>query len=97
MSDTQGTKTVTWRSLVVLLIVTLGLAGLSAFLTRNSMNVYTELSLPAYAPPGWFFRANRSQAVYSPSECARLCIWERRQELRLIQVSVAIFFGTTLL
>lgn len=55
MSDTQGAKTVTWRSLVVLLIVTLGLAGLSAFLTRNSMNVYTELSLPAYAPPGWFF------------------------------------------
>lgn len=37
------------------------------------------------------FRANRSQAVYSPSECAGLCTWERRQELRLIQVSLATF------
>ena len=37
------------------------------------------------------FRANRSQAVYSPSECARRCTWERWQELRLIQVSLAVF------
>lgn len=46
---------VTWRSLVVLLIITLGLAGISAFLTRNSMDVYQELTLPPFAPPGWVF------------------------------------------
>ena len=51
------------------------------------------ISRPIYPtpPPGWFFRTNRNQAVYSPSECARLCLWERWQELRLIQVSLAVF------
>ena len=48
-------KPVTWRSLVVLLSITLGLAGISAFLTRNSMAIYQELTLPPFAPPGWVF------------------------------------------
>ena len=34
----------------------------------------------------------RNHAAYFPSECAGLCTWERWQELRLIQVSLAIFF-----
>lgn len=58
---------------------------------------YFRAALSGATPPGWFFRTNRNQAAYFPSECARLCFWERWQELRLIQVSLAIFFGTTLL
>lgn len=43
------------------------------------------------SPPGGLFHASRNQAAYFPSECARRCTWERRQELRLIQVSLAVF------
>lgn len=51
------------------------------------------ISRPIYPtpPPGGFFRTNRNHAAYFPSECAGLCTWERRQELRLIQVSLAVF------
>lgn len=45
----------TWKSLIVLLVVTLGLAGLSGFLTRNSMDVYQTVTRPSFAPPGWAF------------------------------------------
>ena len=55
MKKNVAEKPVTWRSLVVLLIITLGLAGISAFLTRNSMDIYQELTLPPFAPPGWVF------------------------------------------
>ena len=55
MESTSGKEKFTWKSLVALLAVTLGLAGLSGFLTRNSMDVYQTLNLPAFAPPGWAF------------------------------------------
>ena len=58
---------------------------------------YFRAALSGVTPPGWFFRTSRNHAAYFPSECAGLCTWERWQELRLIQVSLAIFFGTTLL
>ena len=58
---------------------------------------YFRAALSGATPPGWFFRTSRNHAAYFPSECAGLCTWERWQELRLIQVSLAIFFGTTLL
>lgn len=58
---------------------------------------YFRAALSGVTPPGGLFRARRNHAAYFPSECAGLCTWERWQELRLIQVSLAIFFGTTLL
>lgn len=52
---------------------------------------YFRAALSGVTPPGGLFRARRNQAAYFPSECAGLCTWERWQELRLIQVSLAIF------
>ena len=52
MKKNVAEKPVAWCSLVVLLIITLGLAGISAFLTRNSMDIYQELTLPPFAPSG---------------------------------------------
>lgn len=74
-------------------------AGSSGFFMLEDLHGqrYFRAALSGATPPGWFFRTNRNQAAYFPSECAGLCTWERWQELRLIQVSLAIFFGTTLL
>ena len=55
MELASGKPKFTWKSLVGLLVVTLGLAGLSGFLTRDSMDVYQILHLPSFAPPGWAF------------------------------------------
>ena len=55
MELASGKPKFTWKSLVGLLVVTLGLAGLSGFLTRDSMDVYQTLNLPSFAPPGWAF------------------------------------------
>ena len=52
---------------------------------------YFRAALSGVTPPGGLFRARRNHAAYFPSECAGLCTWERWQELRLIQVSLAIF------
>lgn len=42
-------------SLLLSLLIPLAVGGLSAFLTRNSMDIYGSLRLPLFAPPGWLF------------------------------------------
>lgn len=37
------------------MLIPLGVGGLSAFLTRDSMEVYKDLRLPPLSPPGWVF------------------------------------------
>ena len=36
-------------------LITLAVGGLSAFLTRNNMDVYESINKPALAPPGFLF------------------------------------------
>ncbi len=40
---------------VVSLLISLGVGGLSALLTQNSMDFYETIQLPPLAPPGWLF------------------------------------------
>lgn len=42
-------------SLLLSLLIPLAVGGLSAFLTRNSMDIYSSLQLPLFAPPSWLF------------------------------------------
>lgn len=37
------------------IIIPLALGGLSAFLTRNSMDIYSEINRPLLSPPSWLF------------------------------------------
>lgn len=37
------------------ILITLAVGGLSAFLTRNNMDVYESINKPALAPPGFLF------------------------------------------
>ena len=43
------------KSLVISLVISLGVGGLSALLTRNSMDIYKTLRQPPLSPPGWVF------------------------------------------
>ena len=44
-----------WKELIISLIIPLAIGGLSAFLTRNSMDVYSNINQPPLAPPSILF------------------------------------------
>lgn len=44
-----------WKTLLIQLAVSLGVAGLSALLTMNAMELYQSLEKPPLSPPGWLF------------------------------------------
>lgn len=44
-----------WKKLITSLIITLGVGALSAFITRDNMDIYSTLNNPPLSPPGWLF------------------------------------------
>lgn len=44
-----------WKNLIICLVIPLAVGGLSALLTRNSMETFDTISKPALSPPGWLF------------------------------------------
>ncbi len=40
---------------IVSVLIALAVGGLSAFFTRNSMDLYRDIITPPLAPPGWLF------------------------------------------
>lgn len=52
---TQAEKKPTWRSLVALVGITVGLGALVGFLTQRDSSFYNGLNKPAFAPAGWVF------------------------------------------
>lgn len=44
-----------WKKLIICLAIPLAVGGLSAFLTRNSMENFESINKPILAPPGWLF------------------------------------------
>ena len=43
------------KALLVSLLISLGVGALSGILTKNSVEVYSQLSLPPLSPPSWVF------------------------------------------
>lgn len=46
---------VQWKAFIACLLIPLAVGALSAFLTRNSMNIYELIQQPPLAPPSWLF------------------------------------------
>ncbi len=44
-----------WKTFVICLIIPLAVGGLSAIITKDSMQVFSSLNKPPLAPPGWLF------------------------------------------
>ena len=55
MSETKRSNSYTWKSLLTLLVATLGAGSLVGFLTQQDSHFYDELTQPPFAPPGWLF------------------------------------------
>ena len=44
-----------WKKLIICILIPLAVGGLSAWLTRNSMESFDNLTKPPLSPPGWLF------------------------------------------
>ncbi len=55
MTETTHEKHYTWRSLVVLIVATIGAGAIVGFLTQQDSSFYEGLNKPVFAPPGWLF------------------------------------------
>lgn len=44
-----------YKPYIISILIALGVGGLSAFLTKDSMNIYEEINTPPLSPPGWLF------------------------------------------
>lgn len=55
MSMMSVVKKIDWKALIISLLVSFGVAGLSAFLTNKNMDIYKDLVQPPLAPPGIVF------------------------------------------
>lgn len=44
-----------WKTYVIAILIPLAVGGLSAFLTRNNMDIYKHVTTPPLSPPGWLF------------------------------------------
>lgn len=44
-----------WKALIICILIPLAVGGLSALLTRNSMDIYSQITKPALAPPSVVF------------------------------------------
>lgn len=44
-----------WKKIVICLIIPLAIGSLSAFLTKDNMQIFASLNKPVLAPPAWLF------------------------------------------
>ncbi len=44
-----------WKTLIISVAIPIIIGGLSALVTRNSMQDFEQISKPSFAPPGWLF------------------------------------------
>lgn len=43
------------KKFLVSIIIPLAIGGLSAFITKDNMDLYSKIVTPAFSPPGWLF------------------------------------------
>ncbi len=66
---------------IVSIAISLGVGGLSALLTRNSMDFYETVTLPPLAPPGWLFPVVWT-ILYVLMGISSALVWINRDENR---------------
>ena len=64
------------KPLLVSLLISLGIGGLSALLTRGSMEHYVSLNQPPLSPPGWVFPVVWS-ILFAMMGIAAYLVWMR--------------------
>lgn len=83
MSETKPSNRYTWKSLVALLIGTLGAGTAIGLLTQKDSSFYEGLSKPSFAPPGWLFPIAWA-LLYASMAVAMWLVLRRQGEDRFI-------------
>ena len=89
------------KSLIVSLAISLGVGGLSALLSRNSMDIYDFINQPPLSPPGWVFPVVWT-ILYILMGIAAWLVWQegtpvRREPLKLYAWQLVFNFFWTLI
>lgn len=89
------------KPLVVSVLISLGVGGLSALLTSSSMEKYGQLNQPPLAPPGWLFPIVWT-ILFLLMGIAAYLVWmkndpDRKTALTLYAVQLAFNFCWTLI
>lgn len=51
----QSSRSIQWKPLLISLLISLGIGGLSGLVSRGQTDVYRSLNQPPLAPPSWLF------------------------------------------
>lgn len=77
------------KPLIISLLISLGIGGLSSFLTRDSMDIYKDIILPSFAPPSWLFPVAWT-ILYILMGISAYMIYESKSEFRGLALTVYI-------
>ena len=87
-----------WKPLIISVAIPLLVGGISALLTRNSMQTFDEISKPPLSPPGWLFPVVWT-ILYTLMGIASYIIWtavttyeKRREALGLYAIQLMFNF-----
>lgn len=89
------------KPLLISLVISLGVGGLSALFTRGSMEQYASLEQPPLSPPGWLFPVVWT-ALFLLMGIAAYLVWmeagrDRRTALTLYGAQLVMNFFWTLI
>ncbi len=92
---------VKYKPLAISLAISLGVGGLSALVTKDSMEKYAFLDQPPLAPPGWVFPVVWT-ALFILMGVAAYLVWvengpERKRMLWLYGIQLAVNFFWTII
>ena len=90
-----------WKPLLIQFAISLGVAGLSALSTMNSMELYQSLNRPPLSPPGWLFGVVWTILFVLMGLSAYL-VWitdseDKKPALRLYGIQLAVNFVWSIL
>ena len=90
-----------WKPLLIQFAISLGVAGLSALSTMNSMGLYQSLNRPPLSPPGWLFGVVWTILFVLMGLSAYL-VWitdseDKKPALRLYGIQLAVNFVWSIL
>lgn len=83
------------KPFVFFIALSLGVGALSAFLTRDAMNIYGEIMTPSFAPPAILFPIVWT-VLYVLMGVSAALVYRKKEEMPLAVRNGMVFFGASL-
>lgn len=85
------------KTYLISILIPLAAGGLSAFFTRNDMNLYQEITTPPLSPPSWLFPVVWTVLyILMGISCARIylsCSDKKTREHGLLSYGISLFMN----